>query len=111
MHLLNLTTLGHSNTAIDDIDNLLNPGSVASKVVQDIPVSVRRACILAACSSTLIIPLRMPPALPAGMMRLAGAVVSQIPRGELTTRTQGCRRALRDVAPVESEKNGGYADR
>ena len=87
MHLLDLAALRYRNTAINDIDDLLNPRTVASKVVQDIPVSVSRPCIPAMRSSTLIIPLGMPPALPAGMVWLGGALVPQIPRGELASRT------------------------
>jgi hypothetical protein len=110
MHLFNVTALRHSNAALDDIDNLLNPGPVASKMVQDVPIAIRRPCILATSSPVFFIaPSRVPPALPARMMRFSGALVTKIARGELAIRMQGRRRgAMRGRTPIKSEENSGY---
>jgi hypothetical protein len=110
MHLFNITALRHRNAALDDIDNLLNPGPVASKMVQDIPITVRRPCILASSSPVFFIaPFRVPPALPTRMMRFSSALVTKIARGELAIRMQGRRRrAMRGRAPIKSEENSGY---
>jgi hypothetical protein len=87
MHLFNVTAFRHSNAALDDIDNLLNPGPVASKMVQDVPVVVCRPCILATSSPIFFIaPFRVPPALPTRMMGFSGALVTKIARGELAIR-------------------------
>jgi hypothetical protein len=109
MHLFNLTALRHSNAALNNIHNLLNPGPVAPKMVQNIPLAVRRPRILASRSAVFIAPSRMPPALPTRMVRFSSALVPKIARGELAIRMQGQRRgALRGSAPIKSEENSGY---
>jgi hypothetical protein len=109
MHLLNLTARRHRNAALNDIDNLLNPGPIPPKMIQNIPLAIRRPRILAPSSALFIAPSRMPPALPTRMVRFGSALVTQIARGELAIRMPGRRRgAMRGSAPINSEEDSGY---
>lgn len=110
MHLLNLTALRHGDTAVNNINDLLNPWPVATKMVQDVPVSIRRPRALTISSTVFVISLRMPPTLPAGVVRLTtGTLVLQVPRVQLSARTWTCRGVLCSEAPVESQNSSGYA--
>lgn len=76
MHLLDVTPIRHSDAAIDNVNDLLNPWAIPSQVVQDVPILRYSSCPLFVFGSCAVATLWMPPAAPARVVRFASAFVS-----------------------------------
>jgi hypothetical protein len=78
VHLLDLTFFGDSNPAIDNVNDLLDPWAIAAKVIQDVPIIRYSSCPLLIFGGRAVAVMRMPPTVPARMIRLACAFIAEV---------------------------------
>jgi hypothetical protein len=65
VHLLDLASFRDSNATTDNVDNLLDPWAIATKMVQDVPIACYRPCSLLVFGGCAFASVWVPPAGPA----------------------------------------------
>jgi hypothetical protein len=78
VYLLDLTSSWNSNAAVNNVENLLDPWTIAAKVVQNVPIIRYSSCPLLMFGGRAVAALRMPPAAPTRMIRFACAFVAEV---------------------------------
>jgi hypothetical protein len=75
VHLLDLAPFWDGNATINNVKDLLNPWSIATKMVQDVPIVRYSSCSLLMLGGRTIASMWMPPAAPARMMRFVASTL------------------------------------
>jgi hypothetical protein len=78
VHLLDLTSFRDSNPAVNNVNDLLDPWAIAAKVIQDVPIIRDSSCPLLMFGGRAVAAMRMPPAVPARVIRLACALIAEV---------------------------------
>lgn len=78
VHLLHLTSFRNSNAAVDNANDFLDPWAIAAQVVQNVPVICDSSCPLLMFGGCAVAAMRMPPTVPARMIRFACALIAEV---------------------------------